>query len=202
MATQQSIARSQFALLLNKLDEPLKKWALASYSVRLLNTSVYTGPTMRLRREDGVVGDLYTAINGSEVAVYDLNRSANYSGRLMIKIWQHHHTLHLVTWFDQSGNGKDLTQTTASLQPKVYLLTTDNIPVVMLQSGSSIQADLGQSLTDFSVLMQGDITPSQSGLQSLLTVYEKSDQSKFDSLDLGQHGLSSSSDIVQRGIQY
>jgi len=58
VATQQSIARNMNAMRLNSLPK-LKKWPVAAYSVRKVNTTYYNGPVMRLRREDGFIGDLY-----------------------------------------------------------------------------------------------------------------------------------------------
>jgi hypothetical protein len=149
LATQQSFRRNQFSVLLDKQQQQqqsqigtLKQNAIASYSIRLLNTSVYRGPTMKLRRDDGAMAYLYVHENGTELALYDISAASNFTDRRSMKIWSYEHTLYLQTWYDQSGNGRDFTQTSSSQQPKVMLLTSDWTPAIMLQQGSSIQVDL------------------------------------------------------------
>ena len=56
--TQRSIVRNYQSMRLNQ-PAKIKKWPVAAYSVRNVNSSFYNGPVMRLRRGDGALGDLY-----------------------------------------------------------------------------------------------------------------------------------------------
>jgi hypothetical protein len=96
-----------------------------AYSVRLLRTA-YTGDAMRIREDSGNTetdigfdsnGDLDTAAIKSfcDAAGTGVNG-------------------YVVTWYDQSGNGNDATQSTTASQPKIYdgsaVITAGGIPAV------------------------------------------------------------------------
>jgi hypothetical protein len=85
--------------------------AAAAYALRALN-SLYTGPLVRVRREsDNAERDIRALYNG------ELNTSS-------LSSFSAGTNAYVATWYDQSGNAKDATQTTTSLQPKIYDAST------------------------------------------------------------------------------
>jgi len=80
--------------------------AAVAYSVRQLRVS-YTGPAIRVRRSsDNVEQDIYFDVNGN------LNTSALTSFCSGTNGF-------ITTWYDQSGNARNATQTTAANQPQI-----------------------------------------------------------------------------------
>lgn len=81
----------------------------ASYSMRLLRRG-YRGPLVRFRRSsDNAEADFF----------------ADRMGRLQLNSalgWANGSSLFITKWYDQSGNGRDLAQTTASAQPAFGVL--------------------------------------------------------------------------------
>ena len=77
----------------------------AAYSLRLLNSS-YTGPLIEVRNDSGVHADIGFTYDGK------LNEEA-----LLLHCGSGNGTVS--TWYDQSGNSNDATQTTASAQPQI-----------------------------------------------------------------------------------
>ena len=92
--------------------------AAAAYSVRLLH-SVYTGPSLRVR-EDGT--NTETDIGFDSNGDLDTASIASHCGA---------NNGLVVTWYDQSGNGNDATQSTVGNQPKIYDGTTG----IVLENG-------------------------------------------------------------------
>ena len=93
--------------------------AEAAFSVRLLRTA-YTGDCLRVRRSsDNTEQDIGFDSNG------DLDTSA------LVTFVGSGNNGFVKTWYDQSGNGYDATQTTAGKQPKIYDSTTG-----LIQGGS------------------------------------------------------------------
>lgn len=80
--------------------------AAAAYSLRNLN-SAYTGPLIRVRRSsDNSEIDIYGLYNGT----LDTSTLLSFAGGNNVAI---------TTWYDQSGNGRNLTRTTAAYQPVI-----------------------------------------------------------------------------------
>ena len=80
--------------------------AAAAYSLRLLN-STYTGDAIVVRRDsDNATANI--GFVGGELNTTYLNEFCNGANGFV------------TTWFDQSSNGNDATQTTAANQPKIY----------------------------------------------------------------------------------
>jgi len=79
--------------------------AAAAYSLRLLDTS-YTGSAVRVRRaSDNAEQDIAFANNELDTATLETFASGTDA--------------FVTTWYDQSGNGNDATQTSASNQPQI-----------------------------------------------------------------------------------
>jgi hypothetical protein len=91
--------------------------AAASYSLRKLR-SAYTGDAIRVRRDnDNAEQDIGFVNNELDTASLLAFVGANNG--------------FVTTWYDQSGNGHDATQTNAAEQPKIY----DSITGVVLDNG-------------------------------------------------------------------
>ena len=100
----------------------------AAYSVRKLR-SAYSGSCMRIRRaSDDAETDIGFDGNG------DLNTSA-------ISTHGGASSCFVVTWYDQSGNGNNATQSTGSKQPQIYngtaVLTENGKPIMRRVSGTT-----------------------------------------------------------------
>jgi len=81
--------------------------AAAAYSVRKLDKD-YTGSCMRVREASG---DTETDIGFDGSGNLDTSAIATHCGSA---------NGYVVTWYDQSGNSNNATQSTASLQPQIY----------------------------------------------------------------------------------
>jgi len=91
--------------------------AAAAYSLRLLRTA-YTGSAIRVRR-------------ASDNAEQDIGFTNNELDTTTLASFCSGTNGFVTTWYDQSGNGNDATQTTASNQPKIY----DSVSGVILENG-------------------------------------------------------------------
>ena len=80
----------------------------AAYSVRKLS-KYYQGPCMKVRKDDGV--DTGTDIGFDSDGNLDTDAIEAHCGT---------DNGYVVTWYDQSGNGNDMTQSTAGSQPRIY----------------------------------------------------------------------------------
>lgn len=80
--------------------------ASAAYSTRRLTAS-YTGSLLRVRRADGTEQDIGYDADGH----LDESAISTFAGGTACTV---------ATWYDQSGNGNDLTNTNVSAQPQIY----------------------------------------------------------------------------------
>ena len=98
--------------------------AAAAYSLRKLNSS-YSGDAIIVRRS-------------SDNATQSIGFSDNILDTTTLSTFCSGTNGFVATWYDQSGNGYNATQTTASQQPKIF----DGIDGIVLQNGKpSIQFD-------------------------------------------------------------
>ena len=81
--------------------------AAAAYSVRLLDKD-YSGSCMRIRRDSD---DSETDIGFDSSGDLDTSAISTFAGSA---------NAYCVTWYDQSGNSKNLSKSTQSYQPKIY----------------------------------------------------------------------------------
>ncbi len=119
--------------------------AAAAYSLRLLRTD-YTGSAIRVRRTD------LTESNIGFTSAGDLDTTAllAFTGTGALD------NGFITTWYDQSGNGYNATQTTALNQPTIvvggvfngYILQNDKV------LGTSLPYTNTQSYTNFTVIKQ------------------------------------------------
>tara|TARA_R110000744_G_scaffold136024_1_gene245746 strand:- start:801 stop:1637 length:837 start_codon:yes stop_codon:yes gene_type:complete len=109
-----SSAVSGISLLLNTYSG-----AAVAYSLRLLD-STYTGSAIRVRRS-------------SDNAEQDIGFANNILDTASLLTFVSSGDGFVDTWYDQSGNAKDMTQTTAARQPKIVSSGT-----VLLENGKPI----------------------------------------------------------------
>ena len=192
------INRNQFSKLVKQRQ--LKKWPLMSYSVRKVNQTTYNGPVMQVRRSsDNLLGDLYCDMYGFERALYITSTSTNITTRAAIKQWIRGSVIYLKTWYDQSGNAKNLQQTTATLQPTLRLFRAEGFPTIRCSFGSSIKLTLGINIRDFTILAYGDFSPQTDG-QRYIYLEESTATTTYDNLMIGPSGLYTTSDGGSRTI--
>ena len=87
----------------------------------------YTGPTVTVRRSDNATSDFYANTIGT------LGTATNGTGE-SITSWLGTSTGYVTQWYDQSGRGKHVTQTTVSKQPVIVGTSTGDVAVYL--SGS------------------------------------------------------------------
>ena len=99
LATQESIMRSQQSVFNPR--NWLKKWALASYALRMVNQSHYSGAAVKVRRSgDNALGLLYFDCQGVESALFDVSSSTNLTQISDIYTWVGGVNIYVQTWFD------------------------------------------------------------------------------------------------------
>lgn len=126
--------------------------ATGAYSVRKLR-SAYSGSCIRVRRSsDNTESDIGFAANALDTSALLSFCSPGDA--------------YVVKWYDQSGNGRDLAQPTATLQPKIV-----NVAVVLTAAGGKpaitydgsndmlTGAALSQLITVSTYIFQGVVTP-------------------------------------------
>jgi len=129
-------ATTNFLNVANILDAttyPATSNAFAAYSLRALtgNLNFTGGPRLvRIRRaSDNIEVDVYanrfgyfwydSAISNVVESTVTAEEKGNISGKTLGNFISGTNCF-VVTWYDQSGNGRDVTQTTSALQPKIY----------------------------------------------------------------------------------
>ena len=115
--------------------------AKTAYSVRWLNSS-YSGALMRIRRSsDNAEKDFYPDSSN------ELSMSSEDGAGTSLSSWISTDSGYVAVWYDQSGNGNDMTQTTAGDQPRIVnagSLETDpdNGVVALFCDGSGDEFDI------------------------------------------------------------
>ena len=106
--------------------------AAAAYSVRLLRTA-YTGSAIRVRRTDSTESNIGFTSAGN----LDTTALLAFTGTGVLD------NGFITTWYDQSGNAINATQTTALLQPKIVnagsLITQNGKVSLDFASGNFVQ---------------------------------------------------------------
>lgn len=123
-------APQQMFWALNKgtylLDQIPTASASVAYSVRKLKKS-YTGPAMRVRRVNlltDAAGDVAFDAQGvvsanSIVTITTAGGGAAVGDKILFSTFYASTSVYVVTWYDQSGNARHVTQTTTSQQPRI-----------------------------------------------------------------------------------
>ena len=125
--------------------------AAAAYSVRKLRAA-YTGDAMRIREDSG---NTETDIGFDSNGDLDTAAIASHCGA---------NNGYVVTWYDQSGNSEDITQSTTTQQPQIYngtaVITANGKPCLDPRSGA---ARLYSATTTISPTMTIMLVKSGSG---------------------------------------
>jgi hypothetical protein len=109
--------------------------AAVAYSFRRLRTS-YSGSAVRIRRSsDNAEADIGFDANGD----FDTAAAAAHIGG---------GSGFGVTWYDQSGNGDDVTQSTANKQPAYQETGLNSLPTFFFTSAEAADSDIFLSGTD------------------------------------------------------
>jgi len=141
--------------------------ATAAYSFRRLKSS-YTGKAVRVRRAsdsaeadismDSLIkfknGNAYYGVDGNSTATITSSGSSGLSvgSTLTFKTFFSGTSCYVKIWYDQSGNGKDLSQSTTSYQPRIVnsgTLDSENFrPFIRFfgTTGSSVRNNIDLSL--------------------------------------------------------
>ena len=123
--TQRAIQRNFYSVRLNQRAK-IKKWPVASYSVRRLNTTYYTGPTMKVARTDGALADVYCSEWGTVQAIYSLSTTTNYTTLTDMLNWIGTQDIYLSIWYDQAGSSRHLVSASGNqYKPVVQLFSSD-----------------------------------------------------------------------------
>jgi hypothetical protein len=108
--------------------------AEAAYSVRKIS-GAYTGSALRVREDSG---NTETDIGFDSNGELDVAAIASHCGTA---------NGYVVTWFDQSGNGLDATQSTAANQPQIYngsaVITENGKPTIYWSGGQQLNFTTG-----------------------------------------------------------
>jgi sugar lactone lactonase YvrE len=100
--------------------------AAAAYATRKLSSS-YTGAAVRIRRQsDNAVADLAFDVNGNISANSQATFVSGGTGSVSVGSFAAATNAFVSIWYDQSGNGRNATQTTAANQP---LLVSNGVVV-------------------------------------------------------------------------
>ena len=163
------MTRNQQAFINPKAQ--IKKWPVASYSVRKVNQTYYNGPIIKIRRSsDNLLADLYCDNAGFEQALYVISSTTNITTRAGIQQWIAGTTVYLETWYDQSGRQKHLTQSVTSLQPIVHLMRLQGYAQLFFYQHSNVQALLGLTMLDFTFLIHADLNTAGVNYQRMLYI--------------------------------
>jgi hypothetical protein len=136
----------------------------AGWSVRKLRTA-YTGNCMRVRR----------TLDNTEQDIGFVN---NFLDTASLKTFAGTSNLRVTTWYDQSGNGRDASQSTAANQPKIYDSATASIPrrnnviAMTCDAGNLLSITTGLNIfqnVGYAVIFGTACNTTSSGQETLLT---------------------------------
>ncbi|QPH41445.1 hypothetical protein [Pedobacter endophyticus] len=134
------------------LDQIGSTGASMAYSVRKLRTA-YAGPAMRVRRGTGTaLATADVAFNGTTGAVdansiVTITSAGTTSGvtvgsTMAFSTFYNGVSVYVATWYDQSGNARNVTQATESKQPRIVnagVIDVSNTKTSVLFTGASSQ---------------------------------------------------------------
>lgn len=180
-------------LLMGAQPPIMKFWALnksmrpsAAYSVRKLY-STYTGPAFRVRRASNgqhAEGDVYFDASGqisssSNVIITkkgnDYNKDEDIGKSVSFFTFYNGLSVYVTTWYDQSGNGKNLTQTTKDAnQPQIVNDGQINLenekPTIRFMDTSDKMVAPAMNIQTFSAVRRVNDGGAQSKMQYLVSV--------------------------------
>ena len=140
------------------------KSASAAYSIRKTNCA-YTGYALQVRKG--------TATTGTTTA--DIGFTANgYLDTTALKTFVSTSSGYVVTWYDQSGNGKHLTQATNSKQPRIVNAGTidrvNGMPTLTFQDTSDLMLAPSMDIQSFSAVRKVGAGGTSNAMRYLVSV--------------------------------
>jgi hypothetical protein len=118
--------------VLQTLSSSTKTNAIGIYAFKLCFTS-YTGPVVTIRRvSDNTTSDFYANNTGTI-------GTSNNGGGTSLSSWLTSTTGYVTKWYDQSGKGNHMTQTTTTSQPQIILNDAGGICIYFTASVSGGQ---------------------------------------------------------------
>ena len=139
--------------------------AAAAYSVRLLKSD-YAGALVEIRRSsDNALKDFYPDSNN------ELSLSSEDGSGTSLSSWITTDDGFVRTWYDQSGNGLDTTQTTTSRQPQLL-----SVGALLTDNG---KAGLDFSVNDLAALTEATLSISQPYSSSVVVNYATNSNDKY-----------------------
>lgn len=145
--------------------------ASAAYSVRKLNSD-YTGDCMRIRR----------SLDSAESAIgFDSNGDLDTAA---IAAFATEGDAFCVTWFDQSGNGRNATQGTPANQPKIYssgAMVTENGKPALECNSDCLANTHNRAITAYTAHFVGTYSATGGGTR-ILTNSPGADYNRFVAL--------------------
>tara|TARA_R110000868_G_scaffold77272_1_gene221473 strand:- start:107 stop:991 length:885 start_codon:yes stop_codon:yes gene_type:complete len=138
--------------------------AAAAYSVRKLRT-LYTGSAIRVRNASNAEQDIgFTALGNLDTTAL-LSHCGSGNG-------------FVTTWYDQSGNARNATQSTAANQPQIVssgsVLTVNSKPCTVFSSSSSTRLNVSSNFwtyTGNSTVFHASLN-THTSYQSLISYFE------------------------------
>lgn len=138
--------------------------ASSAYSIRLLRAARYNNALLRVRRSsDNAEVDVFVDTN------YQLSLSSNITSRTSgttLGTWAGANSAFVTTWYDQSGNNNNATQTTAVNQPSIVvsgvLQTNLGKAALLLSATTGFQATVNWTnlFATYTVARLNSLTPA------------------------------------------
>lgn len=123
--------------------------AVGAYSMRKL-TNAYGGPALRVRRSND---------NAEQDIGFD---SSNVLNESALTTFVGANSGYVTKWYDQSGSGKDMTQTTTGSQPRIVnagtVDTKSSKPCIYFDGSNDFLASTLSSVTNFSIVGASHVT--------------------------------------------
>jgi hypothetical protein len=177
----------------SKLSSTARATCQAAYSVRLVNPD-YFGAVFQIRRgSDNATLDFFADPDGSKVGTAYLGNGES------LVAWLGGATGHVEIWYDQSGKGRNATQTTQALQPLIAFNTVIGVYEVSGEENELVTTYTVPSVKDWFMTCR-PITAGGSELIGLNTG-AMIDFGTFTSLN--RHRIrNGDNSIYQQGFQY
>lgn len=149
---QKVVNKNDDAYFLNKLSTIAQDSCRAAYSLKLL-TNACTGPVIRVRRDsDNTEQDFYADDTGALT-------TKRFGDGSRIESWVGSASAFVKTWYDQSGKGRHITQSTNASQPELSItqrfpptnMTADTSTISQQLNGNGVYV-ASASTTDFGCL--------------------------------------------------
>ncbi|GAA4458887.1 arabinofuranosidase catalytic domain-containing protein [Rurimicrobium arvi] len=140
--------------------------ASGAYSLRKLNCN-YTGKAIKIRRGTTTTGTTTLDIGFTSTGDLDTSAIKTFIGTT--------NGAYIDTWYDQSGNGKHLTQTTRANQPRIasnsgVIDRVNSLPTITFQDVSDEMYAPAMDIQSFNAVRRASSSTSSTTMQYLVSV--------------------------------